>query len=233
MKETCIPELGKVQFTKRKQSKSITVRYDPVGKLKVSLPQNISIKKGISYVNHHKANIKEKVEKIQQKQNVVDYTRHTTKWHKVILRPGIQSGFSYQIKNFHIIVNYPTGTAVKDLDLQAITRKGIEEALRKEAKTFLPDRLNQLADKHQFAYNNLYIKHVKSLWGSCSSSNNINLNIHLMRLPYRLIDYVLLHELCHTMHKNHSRNFWNLLEQCIEGDMQNLKKELRDYTPRL
>jgi predicted metal-dependent hydrolase len=233
MKETCIPELGKVQFTKRKQSKSITVRYDPVGKLKVSLPQNISINNGIRYINHHKAAIKKKVETIQQKHNLVDYTRLTTKWHKVILRPGIQPGFSYQIKNFNIIVDYPTGTDVKDNDLQTITRKGIEEALRKEAKAFLPNRLHQLADKHQFSYNNLYIKHVKSLWGSCSSSNNINLNIHLMRLPSRLIDYVLLHELCHTMHKNHSIHFWNLLEQCIEGDMQSLKKELRDYTPRI
>jgi hypothetical protein len=85
-----------------------------------------------------------------------------------------------------------------------------------------------LADKHRFQYEKVFVKHVKSRWGSCSSTNNINLNLHLMRLPDRLIDYILLHELAHTVEKNHSKNFWQLLEKVCPGSKM-LDKELNNY----
>ena len=82
-----------------------------------------------------------------------------------------------------------------------------------EAKQYLPDKVKSLADKFGFKYNELALKNIKSRWGSCSRKNNINLSIHLMRLPDHLIDYVILHELVHTVHHNHSARFWNLLDE--------------------
>ena len=86
------------------------------------------------------------------------------------------------------------------------------EQLRAKAKAELPSRLKELADRYGFTYNRVTIKHNSTNWGSCSARNNINLNLNLMRLPQVLRDYVLLHELCHLRHHDHSDAFHLLLE---------------------
>ena len=103
------------------------------------------------------------------------------------------------------------------------------EALRRQAKADLPPRLAELAARYGFVYNRGAIKHNASNWGSCSSKGNINLNLNIIRLPKILQDYVLLHELCHLRHQDHSHAFHLLLEhvltdnllKCVdEGDAQ-------------
>ena len=69
--------------------------------------------------------------------------------------------------------------------------------LRRRAKAELPKRLAELASRYGFVYNRVAIKHNSTNWGSCSSKNNINLNLNIVRLPSVLRDYILLHELCH------------------------------------
>lgn len=98
---------------------------------------------------------------------------------------------------------------------------------KKEAKTILTDRLNFLAQKYKFSYNRLYIRNQKTRWGSCSSKNNISLNMNLIRLPQKLQDYVIIHELVHTKHKNHSKKFWAEMDRYV-GDGKKLKKEMRE-----
>ena len=102
------------------------------------------------------------------------------------------------------------------------------EELRSQAKSELPPRLAELAARYGFLYNKVTIKHNSSNWGSCSARNNINLNLNIVRLPKVLQDYVLLHELCHLRHHDHSHAFHlllehvltdNLLKKCDEGDV--------------
>ena len=101
-------------------------------------------------------------------------------------------------------------------------------AYRKEAKQLLPERVAFLAKQDGFSYNNLSIKNIKSRWGSCSAKNNINLSIYLMKLPDELIDYVILHELTHTIHKNHGKDFWNYLDK-ITGKPKELAARIKKY----
>ena len=103
------------------------------------------------------------------------------------------------------------------------------EALRKEAKKILPARLKELADSHGFKYNRVGIRNAKTRWGSCSWKNNINLNMHLIKLSDDLIDYVILHELCHTIEKNHSQKFWTLLEKHLPDAKLRRKKLKKVY----
>jgi predicted metal-dependent hydrolase len=107
-------------------------------------------------------------------------------------------------------------------------RWGIQAAWRKEAKKYLPERLSELSRKHLLPFNRVIIKNNKSRWGSCSQKNNINLSLHLMRLPEHLIDYILAHELVHTVHKNHSRKFWKDLER-VYPDARQAERELKEY----
>lgn len=89
-------------------------------------------------------------------------------------------------------------------------------ALRKLAKAWLPARLQLLASRYGFTYGRVAIKNNRTNWGSCSGKNNINLNLHLMRLPEHLRDYVILHELSHLRHHDHGPQFHRLLEQLLQ-----------------
>ena len=109
-----------------------------------------------------------------------------------------------------------------------------EEHLRQKALAYLPARTAELARLHGFAYRRVTIRRSRTRWGSCSAVNNINLSLFLMRLPSHLIDYVILHELVHTVHKNHAPVFWERLERHT-GNARALAKEIRKYSigPRL
>ncbi len=76
-------------------------------------------------------------------------------------------------------------------------------------------RLFYFSEKHNLQVNQVRLKKQKTLWGSCSSRNNINLNFLLIMAPLNIIDYVIIHELVHTIHKNHSANFWNAVEEIM------------------
>ncbi len=102
----------------------------------------------------------------------------------------------------------------------------VEQIYMKSAKELIISRLNELADKHGFTYNKVTIRHQKSRWGSCSSQNNISLNIAIARLPDKLRDYVILHELVHIRVKNHSRVFWNELDKYV-GNAKAVDAELK------
>ena len=102
---------------------------------------------------------------------------------------------------------------------------------RDQAKIQLTKRLQELSRLTGLDYNRVFIKNQKTLWGSCSSKKNINLNIKLLSLPQHLQDYVIIHELVHTKELNHSPRFWNLL-QCFLPNCLELRKELRRFSPR-
>ena len=106
------------------------------------------------------------------------------------------------------------------------------EIYRMESKRYLPGRVKELAEQFGFRYRALSFRNNISNWGSCSADNNISLNVKLMKLPDEIIDYVILHELCHTVEKNHSSNFWALMEKVCPGCMQ-LRRRLRQYNTRV
>jgi len=104
-----------------------------------------------------------------------------------------------------------------------------ETVLRRKAQSVLPVQLAQLAQLHGFKYSAVKIRKSKSRWGSCSTKGTISLSFYLLLLPEHLIEYVLLHELCHTVHLNHSPAFWALVNKCTQNKVIELRKEIRKY----
>ena len=102
---------------------------------------------------------------------------------------------------------------------------------REEAKRRLIARLEYLAAQHGFTYNRVFIRNQKTRLGTCSSRNNIGLNIKVSRLPEELMDYVILHELAHTRVKNHGKEFWMLMDELV-GDGKAKSARVREYTTR-
>jgi hypothetical protein len=106
------------------------------------------------------------------------------------------------------------------------------ERMRQEAKDTLPRRVAELAYMHGFHYAGLTIRDSKTRWGSCSGRNTISLSLYLMQVPEHLQDYVILHELCHTVHHNHSPRFWALMDTVTDGKAHALRRELHQYHTR-
>jgi len=92
--------------------------------------------------------------------------------------------------------------------------------------------LSFLAEEHGFSFKRTKITHASSRWGSCSSAGTISLNIGLMNLPFELIDYVIIHELCHTRHMNHSASFWREVAQ-FDPSYKIHRAELKKYSPHI
>lgn len=83
-----------------------------------------------------------------------------------------------------------------------------KKVLMKKARDYLPYRLEYYAKLYGYKYDNCRLTHANTRWGSCSSRRTISLNIGLMKLPEPLRDYVILHELAHLNHMDHSKAFW-------------------------
>ena len=98
--------------------------------------------------------------------------------------------------------------------------------LKHTAKKYLPERTTIIAGKYKFKIGHISIRNQKTRWGSCSTSGNISLNYRLMKFRKEVIDYVIIHELCHLKEMNHSKKFWNLVEHIVP-DFKFLKKELK------
>ena len=84
-----------------------------------------------------------------------------------------------------------------------------KKILMKKARNYLPYRLEYYAKLYGYEYSKCRLTHANTRWGSCSSNKTISLNIGLMQVPEPLRDYVIIHELAHLNHMNHSKAFWN------------------------
>lgn len=139
---------------------------------------------------------------------------------------------SIQIKPNFLIVTVNQISTFRTDKVQNQLKPFIKKILRQDAKMFLPNRLKYLANQHHFQYQKLRLSHSATRWGSCSSNGTISLNIALMKLPNYLIDYVIIHELCHTRHMNHSQAFWSEVCQILANGKLS-EKELKNYSPQI
>lgn len=105
------------------------------------------------------------------------------------------------------------------------------EALRVVAKEKLPRMLAAAAERTGLHYRRVAVRKTHSRWGSCTREGNISLSLYLAALPDELIDYVCVHELCHTVHPNHSADFHALVNHHLGGREKALAAKLRTYHP--
>jgi predicted metal-dependent hydrolase len=129
-------------------------------------------------------------------------------------------------------IGFPTALSPSDPGVQQAAHKASIRALRKEAEVLLPGRLEALAAQTGFNYKSVSIKQLKSRWGSCNSQQEIVLNLFLMQLPWKLIDYVLVHELTHTKVMRHGTPFWREMERHLPH-AKRLRKQMSEYQPML
>ncbi len=137
-------------------------------------------------------------------------------------------GVRYEIGRIDAGYRLEDGVFYSDEHLE----RNIEAFLLQKAKEYLVPRAYELARRFGEEFHSLKISKAKSRWGSCSSKKSINLSYRLMMLPPHLIDYVIIHELCHLVHMDHSKRFWKLVE-CRCPDYVQREAELKELAKYL
>jgi len=226
-------ELGTIEFVRNERSKHIRVRILNSG-LKVTLPPQATENDAMKFINSIRTKLIQKQEKLEkglQKRNILidENSRLQTLTFIVEARAVNRKNIYFALKSSTLSIEFPVGTDCSTPENQQYFWNGISYFLRKEAKRLLPDRTKQLADKYGFTFSEVKIQSSKTRWGSCSSAKSINLSLYLMLLPANLIDYVILHELCHTREMNHGDRFWAWMDKVTDSKSKGLRAELKKY----
>ena len=101
---------------------------------------------------------------------------------------------------------------IKASDQRAVSAE-LRHWIRQRARRLLPPLLEDISKHTGLAYNRVSIRSQRTRWGSCSNRGNISLNDQLLFLPTDTVEYLMIHELCHTRHLNHSKAYWTLVQQ--------------------
>jgi len=205
-------EFGKITIRRSAVASQVRVRVAPDGTLRASLPMYAPV----LLVKHLLKTSRDELRAIlaQSKPGYIyENGMQIGKSHTLIIQVADNNILSVSHHGLQIIVKVSSLLQVKDSEVSRKIRDAVISALRTEAKSYLPRRLSFLADKYGFVYYKVRFSHASGRWGSCSSNGTISLNIALMKLPFELIDYIIIHELSHTKHMNHGSSFWLLVSQ--------------------
>ncbi len=225
-------DFGEIKIRKNPNARRLSITIRPFEGIRVTIPILVSFNRAEKFIEEKEPWIRQTIRNIRVVENnhtlFDEHTSFKTAEHSLEFLRTDEKHPKVIVKDKKIMVFCPADRDIKEKIMQEMIRWGIEAAWRKEAKKYLPARIGELARLHGFDMKRVVIKNNRSRWGSCSHQNNINLSLHLMRLPKHLSDYVLLHELVHTVHKNHGKQFWKHLDS-ITGNARALDKELKKY----
>jgi len=206
-KHVTIPSIGEVRLSKRRGNSNIRLSFDKNGAVRVSMPFWVPYEAGIQFalartdwIAKHQPATKIL---LQASDRIGKSHRLHFTFDETITKPAVRT------TDLAITVRIPATMHTHNPIAQSAAERGAVKALKKQADALLPDRLRNLAERHNFEFATMSTKRLHSRWGSCDTTKHITLNIYLMQLPWHLIDYVLLHELVHTEHLDHSEAFWN------------------------
>lgn len=111
-------------------------------------------------------------------------------------------------------------------------KKQTDDFYKQKAKELLPQRVDYWKEKMSLGFNELKFRLTKTRWGSCNSKKVITLNPYLMKLSFEMIDYVIVHELAHLRHMNHSKQFYSLVENYIKNYIV-IQKEIKQFSLKI
>lgn len=223
-----VPEVGTVFITKKRGQRTMRLRVDTKGQVQISMPWIASRAQAIHF-------IVSKIDWIKAQQQETNFQPYNGmllgKTLQLIIKEN-SSRVRVEHSGKRLIVHFPKEYNPNNKSHVTKIEKAIMVALRTESEKILLPRLRELADMYGFRYNSSSIKRVIARWGSCDSRKHITLSIFLIQLPIELIDYVLIHELTHTVQMNHSQSFWTRLELACP-DYKQLRKSMRGLRPKI
>lgn len=201
--------IGQVDYYARRQ-KNIRLSLRD-SQIRISYPHHLNfrqvenfLKTKISWI------LKNKAEGLELKDGLTIGRRHLLKINNDYLKPALKDQIIYIHKN------------------NLAAEKLIKKALKREAEEYVLPVVDLAIKKTNLKPQKIKIRYMRTQWGSCTSQKNISLNSALVYLPDKLIEYIIIHELCHLKFLNHSDQFWQLIELNLPN-YKDLKKKLKKY----
>lgn len=213
--------IGKIRVQKRRGSRSMRIRISADGTVTVGIPHWIPFrtaldfaKKQTPWINKHRPEAK-----------IITHGLKIGHLHTISFIEANISSPRLKITENEVKITIPFGATTSDTAVQKAAIRGAKKALTKQAH-LLTDKLADYAKQLNYSYKTSSCKFMKSKWGSCSSEKHITLNYRLLDLPAHLTEYVIIHELVHLNHMNHSSDYWQEIAQLLP-DYKERKRELK------
>lgn len=222
-------EFGDIVIRRSVRASSVKISVAPNGTLRASLPPYAPLFMLKRLVKSSRRQLRQMLEQSAPAPTLQNGMQ-IGKSHKLVVGKSIRT--SVRRTGQSIVVALGPGTTLDDPQIKRQVHDATISALRVEAKSYLPKRLAYLAAQLGYHYEKVRFSHAGTRWGSCSTTGTISLNIALMSLPFELIDYVIVHELCHTKQMNHSQAFWRLVESADPLYRQH-RKTLKTHSPHI
>lgn len=204
------------------RSKRLSIRISERKGLELVIPLSASQKKAIEFLNL-------KYDWVQKHRHILQAKPEVT----IILPETIHLetiGELWQVRyGQRISSSYYSSDATQTLLLKQETMASVlhlKKWLKQKAKVHLAALTQQYSQQYGIPYNSLNVRYQRTRWGSCSQNKNINLNCKLMLLPIELTHYIIVHELIHTRHFNHSPDFWAAVSEIVPNQLE-LRKQLK------
>ncbi len=219
-----VPEIGMVNFVKSKKYKRITIRVT-AKKVRVSIPYRIQFNKAEEFLFKNIEWVKNKYKELSKDICISDNQVIQTLFGKIVLHFTEEKKKIIKKENeLHCFLPHIAENKINQKEMNNFLLK----IIKKEAKKYLSERIKYLSEKHTLQYSKIKLSSALGRWGSCSAKNSISLNYRLIYLPTELCDYVIKHELAHTIHKNHSKSFWEFLEK-LDPHYKEHRKDMKKY----
>ncbi|KDR95004.1 hypothetical protein SAMN02745945_00630 [Peptoclostridium litorale DSM 5388] len=222
---------------KYRRRKTIELRIDRNGEITVIAPLGYPKRAIVEFVYSKENWVNGKLEKIMECNSKKDEYANSIKNGGKIWILGKRHGISVEIikgDGIKECVNIENGmvTIKSRSRTKAVLKTHMENHLREMARSIMAERISFYEQHIPARHNSFRIKNQKTIWGSCSAKRNLNFNFRLVMAPVEILDYVVVHELCHIVHMDHSAVFWNLVGSII-SDYNERRHWLRENGPML
>jgi len=223
-------DIGKVVITKKSGLRSLRLHVHPAKGVTMSIPWHVGFNEALTFLDSKKSWVVNKLNNFETQQFKDFFVGDGYTFSNVMIQIDYRNTkkLSAKYTENKLLIVLPENTDYKSEQIQAFIKKACAMALKNKATGVLPDKVTIAAQKHGFRHGNIRIGNSRTRWGSCRSDNRITFSCFLMLLPEELIDFVIIHELCHTVHKNHGDSFHQLVNTLCSGREKELSKKLKE-----
>ncbi len=200
-----------------RKAKYLRLQINNDNQLEVVLPRRITILEAEKFIREKSNWIRKHLKTSNQQEE---------KYYVFGKEININQSFDFFIKKHKVSFKGDELKIISPYNTKEQLKKIYEEWLKNHARNYLPELVNSLAGKYNFKINKIFIRGQKTRWGSCSSNRNLSFNYKLMMYRKEVIEYVIIHELCHLIEMNHSKKFWDHVGKIIPN-YKLLRKELK------
>ena len=211
------------------RSRSIRVRVEPTGEVIVTAPRFAPVFMIERMVTSNQKWIERQKQRVKLRGEIFP----TLDWEKkTVSYLGKLYDFRFKCLDSRLKIEKNIITISPVTGLEADGRKMLVKWLKREGESYILEKLPEIAKEMEIEYGTVRFRQQRSRWGSCSGQGNLSFNWRLVHFKPEIIDYVIIHELSHIKHHNHSARFWAMVEK-YDGGYKEKKKFLHQQMVKL